>query len=514
MSENKRLSTGIDGLDDLLGGGLLPGTLTVVVGSTGIGKTQFGLQFARAGLAQEGLPGIIFDMTARGDSQNHADYARRMFGWELATGDPEAHVELANFFAADRRRDECLHVFSARGRRVTRQDMDFEAWHDWQAELARRLNTTIAFFYGNFVRGVRRAVVDGVEPVDRPSDSVQIDLFEYIYHQILRKDGEWVARDLFREHYRENAAAVAGHAYNPQAIGCLLLYTSHETTLDGLIERSLDEGDLLANANTIIHLGKIREGMHFRRGNVREQAPRQRLPRRDHSLCHQRVWNQVGMMPGRIIAIGDIHGCLAALEAVLAAVDPARDDTIVALGDYVDRGPDARGVLETLIALAKRTQLVPLLGNHDEMMLDVCRGSTELLGDWLLFGGNATLASYGSDDPADVWPAHLEFLARCPLAFETARHFFVHANYWEDLPLDQSPREVLLWASLKQYMPGPHVSGKTAIVGHTSQKNGEVLDLGYLKCIDTWCYGDGWLTALDVETGRCWQADKRGRLRK
>ena len=143
--------------------------------------------------------------------------------------------------------------------------MDFDAWHDWQATLARRLNATIAFFYGNFVRGVRRAVIDGIEPVDRPSDSVQIELFEYIYHQILRKDAEWVARDLFREHYRENAAAVAAHAYDPQSIGCLLLYTSHETTLDGLIERSLDEGDLLANANTIIHLGKIREGMHFRR---------------------------------------------------------------------------------------------------------------------------------------------------------------------------------------------------------------------------------------------------------
>ena len=95
-----------------------------------------------------------------------------------------------------------LHVFDQHGRRVTRADLDFDAWHDWQAELARRLNASIAFFYGNFVRGVRRAVVDGIEPVDRPSDSIQFELFEYIYHQILRKDAEWVARDLFREHYR------------------------------------------------------------------------------------------------------------------------------------------------------------------------------------------------------------------------------------------------------------------------------------------------------------------------
>ena len=67
----------------MLGGGLLPGTLTVAVGATGIGKTQLGLQFAYAGLRQEGKPGVLFDVSARGDSQSHADYAQRMFGWTL-----------------------------------------------------------------------------------------------------------------------------------------------------------------------------------------------------------------------------------------------------------------------------------------------------------------------------------------------------------------------------------------------------------------------------------------------
>jgi serine/threonine protein phosphatase 1 len=219
-------------------------------------------------------------------------------------------------------------------------------------------------------------------------------------------------------------------------------------------------------------------------------------------------------MSGRIIAISDIHGCLAALQAVLAALDPRPEDTIVTLGDYVDRGPDARGVLELLIALGKQTRLVPLLGNHDEMLLNICRGQTALLFDWLRFGGDATLASYGTDHPAGVWPTHLEFLARCPLAFQSERHFFVHANYRADMALDQLPREVLLWESLKRHGPGPHVSGRTAIVGHTAQRSGEILDLGHLKCIDTWCYGDGWLTAFDVESGRVWQADKQGAMRK
>jgi KaiC/GvpD/RAD55 family RecA-like ATPase len=260
-----RLSTGIDRLDGLLGGGLLPGTLTVVVGSAGIGKTQLALQFLHAGLAQEGRGGIILDMSARGDSQNHAEYARRMFGWTLEAVEPEVHVPLDGFFSLKRRHGDYLHVFDVRGRRVPRRDLDFDAQLEWQAELTRRLNSAIAFFYGNFVSGARRAVVDGIEPVDRPSDSIQLELFEYVYHQILRKDPEWVARDLFREHYRASAASVAAHVYDPTAIGCLLLQTAHETSLDALLERPLDEGDLLSNANTVIYMGKIREGTKFRR---------------------------------------------------------------------------------------------------------------------------------------------------------------------------------------------------------------------------------------------------------
>jgi hypothetical protein len=93
-----------------------------------------------------------------------------------------------------------------------------------------------------------------------PSESIQLELFEYIYHQILRKDPEWVARDLFRQDYRRQAEAVAAHRYDPAQLACVLLYTSHETMLDALIDRPLDEGDLLANANTVIYLGRVHEG--------------------------------------------------------------------------------------------------------------------------------------------------------------------------------------------------------------------------------------------------------------
>ena len=265
MAAIDRLSTGVPGLDERLGGGLLPGTLTVVVGASGIGKTQFGVQFANAGLAQEKRRGILFDMNARVDAQSHADYAERMFDWQLNPVASQQRVELADFFAADRSHGDYLHIFDHSGRRVTQQEAGFDAWHDWQSELSTRLAQTIAFFYGNFTRGVRRAVVDGFEPADRQSESIQFELFEYIYHQILRKEAEWVARDLFREHYRANADEVGRHAYDHRQVACLMLYTCHETMLDALIERPLQDGDLFAGANTLIYLGKIREGARLRR---------------------------------------------------------------------------------------------------------------------------------------------------------------------------------------------------------------------------------------------------------
>ena len=215
----------------------------------------------------------------------------------------------------------------------------------------------------------------------------------------------------------------------------------------------------------------------------------------------------------RIIAIGDIHGCLAALEALLAAIRPQADDTLVALGDYVDRGPDSRGVIERLLRLKQQCHLVPLLGNHDDMMLKVYDGQRQLYIDWLMYGGNTTLESYGALDLEEIPATHIEFLRECRLFCESYHHIYVHANYRADLPLHAQPREMLLWEPVKARQPGPHCSGKTAIVGHSTQKGGEILDLGYLKCIDTWCYGEGWLTALDVETGQVWQANKNGKMK-
>ncbi len=255
-----RLETGIAELDQLLGGGLLPGTLTVVMGATGIGKTQLGLAFANQGRHQEGEAGILFDLTARGDSQNHADYSARLFDWQL-TDQPAGQQVIAEH-AWDRSlaRRDYMHIFRHSGRRVTASDMDSDQWREWKYEQAKKLDQAIAFFFGNFSHGVRRCVIDGVEPANKAADSIQFEMFEYIYHQILRKEHDWVARDLFRVGFRENADKVSQHAYNHNEVGCLLLYTSHEVMLDDLITRPIQSGDVLSNANTIILMGKTRDG--------------------------------------------------------------------------------------------------------------------------------------------------------------------------------------------------------------------------------------------------------------
>lgn len=224
-------------------------------------------------------------------------------------------------------------------------------------------------------------------------------------------------------------------------------------------------------------------------------------------------------MSGRTIAIGDIHGCSEALVAILAAVEPDEEDTVVTLGDYIDRGPDSRGVLDQLIALSGRCRLIPLLGDHEELLLDSLR-DVACMKRWLTCGGTETLRSYGwiPGGPrralAELIPEpHRDFLAGCRPYHESATHLFMHAGYVPELPMNQQPRQALLWRVTHTKTAVPHSSGKIAVVGHTRQLSGEVLDHSFLVCIDTNCVRGGWLTALETGTTRVWQADRKGNLR-
>lgn len=218
-------------------------------------------------------------------------------------------------------------------------------------------------------------------------------------------------------------------------------------------------------------------------------------------------------MSSRVIAIGDVHGCATALRALLNAIDPQPDDTIVVLGDCVDRGPDSRGVIDELLALRERCRLVPLFGNHEEMMLNYLDGRAQP-DDWLLCGGDATVESYrGTGPETTVSQEHVDFVRTWVDYWETDTHFFAHGAYDPEQPLADQRWLAWRWHSLRDGVPLRHASGKIAVVGHTSQKSGEVLDTGHLVCIDTYCWGGGWLTALDTTTGQLWQFDREGRAR-
>ncbi|MDA1177790.1 MAG: metallophosphoesterase family protein [Planctomycetota bacterium] len=218
-------------------------------------------------------------------------------------------------------------------------------------------------------------------------------------------------------------------------------------------------------------------------------------------------------MSERLIAIGDIHGCLTAFNRLLVAIEPTTSDTIVLLGDYIDRGPDSRGVIDRILQLRLECTLLTILGNHDEMLLSVLEGSLPPE-YWVRYGGTSTLNSYGFSGDWDAIPVnHLDFLRSCSGLIQLDDFFFTHANYDADRPLSEQDSLLLRWTSLRDKRPKPHESGKTAILGHTADPQGEVFDLGYLKCIDTFCYGGMWLTALDVRCGTSWQTNEKGELR-
>lgn len=259
-----RQTTGIPGLDEALGGGLVPGTLTVVVGATGVGKTQMGLhwlhQAGRAGPAN----GAIIDLSSRGDLQNHQDYADRMFRWPLRQ-EPLRLLSPQQIFSADQRPETLLPFLGYEGRRVLRSQMDAEDWDAWQSELNRRLPMLEQFVYRQLVHGGRRFLVDGIEPQENPEDSLQLELLENIYHRMLRKESEWLARDVLRQDYRANTQAVEATKYDHTQACAMVLVTTRETMLDQLMQRPLADGDLIAGANTLILMGRLLESGRMKR---------------------------------------------------------------------------------------------------------------------------------------------------------------------------------------------------------------------------------------------------------
>lgn len=193
----------------------------------------------------------------------------------------------------------------------------------------------------------------------------------------------------------------------------------------------------------------------------------------------------------RIIAIGDIHGCVRTLERLMERLSPKENDQLVFLGDYIDRGPSSREIISFLLELQQRHVCFFIMGNHEQMYLDHLK--TGRIDFWLNNGGKATLRSYGSRKNVAFPEKHHRFLSDCRYYIETDHYFFTHGGLDPELSIKNNLRyyksEAFCWqrkhmqASLLQKQAFPWE--KTLVCAHTPVEKPVLLD--NLIAIDTGC---------------------------
>lgn len=229
-------------------------------------------------------------------------------------------------------------------------------------------------------------------------------------------------------------------------------------------------------------------------------------------MPHRAKHNHVG----RLFAIGDIHGCPDELQAMLKAIAPRERDTVIFVGDYVDRGPSAREVVDVILDLKKGgAEVVCLKGNHEDMMLSFL-GLQGHHGDSFLFnGGAATLDSYGvREDDIEraiekIPEPHLEFFKSLSLSYLRPPHLFVHAGILPTRQLEEQDPEDLLWIR-HEFIFQPHQADAIVVFGHTPMR-GVMIDLPYKLGIDTGLVYGGKLTCLEFNEGMIYQVPRGSR---
>jgi len=196
------------------------------------------------------------------------------------------------------------------------------------------------------------------------------------------------------------------------------------------------------------------------------------------------------MTDARTFVIGDLHGCVDELEWLLERLAPGSADTIVFLGDYIDRGPASKAVIERMLRLRREgPKCVFLKGNHEDMFL-AYMGLRGNYGDAFVGnGGEATLRSYGLDDcPAALVASrlpsdHLDFLQELKLTYEDGSFMCVHAGFAPDRGLHEQRDEDLVWIR-EDFLQAPHPFPFTVLFGHTPHRE-VFLDLPYKLGLDT-----------------------------
>lgn len=171
---------------------------------------------------------------------------------------------------------------------------------------------------------------------------------------------------------------------------------------------------------------------------------------------------------GKIFVIGDVHGCLKKLVKLMSLIDiDDGRDTVVFLGDYVDRGSDSRGVIEFIIDFRKdKRNVFCLMGNHEELFLDYLthRGRDDI---FYMNGGFSTLISYNFPCVIeDIPERHYQFFDSLVPYYETEAYIFVHAGLKPGVPLEKQEKDDLLWIR-DEFINSPYDFGKTVVFGHT-----------------------------------------------
>lgn len=208
------------------------------------------------------------------------------------------------------------------------------------------------------------------------------------------------------------------------------------------------------------------------------------------------------MSDQKYIAIGDIHGCYKSLEALLQKLESYADRRFVFIGDYIDRGPDSKKVVDRLIELQKEIDCVFLRGNHEQMLLDAFNNDEFKL--WLINGGRSTLKSYNINHSGALPDSHQKFYNQTKHYYNTSNYFFVHAGLSplktikQCLQNEEEMEEFLWERSHLNAFETPWE--KTVVFGHTPRQ--QPIKKNRMIGIDTGCVFDrmgyGKLTAVKL----------------
>ncbi len=212
----------------------------------------------------------------------------------------------------------------------------------------------------------------------------------------------------------------------------------------------------------------------------------------------------------RVFAIGDIHGCALELEALIRKLKIRNEDLVIFLGDYIDRGPDSARVVDIVLDLKRKCEVITLIGNHEAMFLDFLeRPETPGSGMFILNGGASTLAAYTrADGSIGISDAHLKFFKELKYFYETKSHFFVHAGV-PNQPLstlnEKDHGHQMIW-SRQPFLSSNYNWEKIIVHGHTPVEQVEIRDNRIN--LDTGCVYDRKLTAMEFPSRKIYAVDK------